>query len=136
MILLLSLCRSATLAAICTPLALNHGPRPIRSFALTGVETCVDRSQLSNQTTWSAPARVRLRDARALHSIKLDRFLEVLGCSESDFLARFDLDRLYGRGVSSHASEAFANLQKANAGEPYAIALLQVLRHQVDGVVQ
>src|SRR5688572_4964426 len=31
--LLLSLCRSATLAATWTPLALNHGPAPMRSLA-------------------------------------------------------------------------------------------------------
>ena len=33
--LLLSLCRSATFAATWTPLALNHGPAPMRSFAFT-----------------------------------------------------------------------------------------------------
>src|SRR5262245_10966027 len=33
--LLLSLCRSSTLEATCTPLALTHGPDPMRSRALT-----------------------------------------------------------------------------------------------------
>src|SRR5471032_581160 len=36
-ILLLAECRSATLAAICTPLALTHGPLPMRSLAFTAV---------------------------------------------------------------------------------------------------
>ena len=36
-VLAASLCSSATLAAICSPLALSHGPGPIRSLALTGL---------------------------------------------------------------------------------------------------
>src|SRR5450759_3302654 len=43
LILLLLLCRSATLDAICTPLALNQGPLPIRSLALTPPGPCVER---------------------------------------------------------------------------------------------
>src|SRR5262249_36769861 len=43
LILLLLLCRSAPLAAICTFLALNHGPLPIRSLALTPPGPCVER---------------------------------------------------------------------------------------------
>src|SRR5947207_9954140 len=41
--LFLSLCRSATLAAISTPLAFDHGPLPIRSLALTPPWPCVQR---------------------------------------------------------------------------------------------
>src|SRR5439155_8736612 len=47
----------------------------------------------------------------------LDRFLEVLGGAESDFLAGLDLDGLTSRGIAAHAGGALAYLQDTKAVE-------------------
>src|ERR1700687_2923922 len=56
-----------------------------------------------------------------------DRFLELLGRAERDFLAGLDLDRLAGRRIASHPGGAVAHLQDAKPDDAQAVAFLQVL---------
>jgi len=65
-----------------------------------------------------------------------DGFLELLGGAEGNLLARLDLDRLAGGGVAAHAGGALAHLQDAEAAEADASALLEVLGHGHDEVVE
>src|SRR5580692_7001922 len=65
-----------------------------------------------------------------------DGFLELLGGAEGDLLARLDLDRLAGRGIAAHASGALAHLKDSQAADADAVALLEVLDHQADEVVE
>ena len=67
-------------------------------------------------------------------STRSDRFLQLLGGTEGDLLARLDLDRLTGGRVAAHARRAVAHLQDTEADKTDAVALLQVLHgplHQV-----
>src|SRR5271170_2074951 len=65
-----------------------------------------------------------------------DRFLEFLGGPEGDLLARLDLDRLAGRGVAAHAGGALAHLKDPQAANADAVALLEVLDHHADEIVE
>src|SRR5581483_1468095 len=56
--------------------------------------------------------------------------------AEGDLLRRLDLDRLAGGGVAAHARGALADLEDAEPNDADALALLQVLGDQRDGVVQ
>src|SRR6516225_11973665 len=66
----------------------------------------------------------------------LDGFFQFFGCSESDFLAGRNLNRLAGRRVAPHASGSFSNLQYAESCNSDSFAFLQVLGDQTDEVVQ
>src|ERR1700749_991268 len=65
----------------------------------------------------------------------LDGFLQFLSGAEGDLLARLDLDRFAGRGIAAHARGALAHLQDAGTVETDALALLQVLGHHRDEIV-
>ena len=58
------------------------------------------------------------------------------GGAERNLLARLDLDRFAGRGIASHASGTLAHLEDAEAGDADTFALLQMLRHQADRIVE
>src|SRR6185312_243955 len=65
-----------------------------------------------------------------------DRFLELLGSPEGDFLRRLDLDRFAGCGVAAHARGALAHLQNAEAADADALALLQMLDDITDEIAE
>src|SRR3990170_1650559 len=65
-----------------------------------------------------------------------DGFLQLLGRAEGNLLAGLDLDGFAGGGVTAHAGGALAHLQDAEADDPNALALLQVLGDPGDQVVQ
>src|SRR6185312_147584 len=66
----------------------------------------------------------------------LDRFLQFLGGSEGDLLARLDLDRLARRRVAAHAGGALTDLQNAESDHADALAFFQVADDRVDHVRQ
>src|SRR5262249_2327107 len=66
----------------------------------------------------------------------LDGFFQFFGCSESDFLAGPNLNRLAGRRVAPHAGGSFSNLQYAEPRNSDSFTLLQMLGDQTDEVVQ
>src|SRR5882724_7549087 len=65
-----------------------------------------------------------------------NRFLELLGCAEGDFLAGLDLDFLAGCRVAALAGSALANDQDAETADADAVTLLEVLGHQADHVAK
>src|ERR1043166_1418191 len=68
--------------------------------------------------------------------VRSDGLFEFLRGAEGDLLARLDLDRLAGRGISAHASGALAHLQDAETADADAVALLQVLHDEIDHVAE
>src|SRR6185312_2491098 len=63
-----------------------------------------------------------------------DRFFQILGSAEGDFLARLDLDRFAGRRIAAHARGAASHLQNAEAADADALALLEMLDDVVDKI--
>src|SRR5215467_12162726 len=66
----------------------------------------------------------------------LDGFLQFLGGTEGDLLARLDLDLLAGRGIAAHARGALLHLQDAETVQTDLGALLQVLRDRGRKIVK
>src|SRR5262249_2311845 len=101
------------------------------------------RSGLSD---WQLVRKVRGRQSQRPHFFKSrtvkqrrprsDRHLEVLGSSECDFLARFDLDRLASRRIAADAGGALAHLEDTEPGYFYPLAFLQVLGDQASEVLK
>jgi len=60
--------------------------------------------------------------------------LQFLGCSECDFFARFDLDRLTRCRIAAHTSCALSDLQDTKTRDPDALTLLEMLCDQSDEI--
>ena len=67
---------------------------------------------------------------------RLDRHLQILGCPERDFLARFDLYRFSRCGIAPHASNPFSDLQDAKTSKTDTFALLEMLCDKTNKIAE
>src|SRR6266851_7745607 len=103
------------------------------------IAECTQAVSKKDPDAWSVqhgPWRVGIENGMRLRCAGSDGFLEFLGSAESNLLARFDLDRFTGGGIAAHARGALAYLKNAEAANTNAVALLEVLDHHRNEVVE
>jgi hypothetical protein len=66
----------------------------------------------------------------------LNRELQLLGRTERDFLACFDLDRFSGTRITPHASCPLSNLQDTETRNTDSFAFLEMLGDKADEIAE
>jgi hypothetical protein len=95
----------------------------------------------SGEFQWAKPrqkenAPPTVIDGANFRKRRLGGELQFLARPERDFLARLDLDRLAGCGITPHARGALSYLQDAKTSNPDAFSLLQMPGDQADEIVE
>jgi hypothetical protein len=75
-------------------------------------------------------------EGRPFRDHALGSELQFLARPERDFLARLDLDRLAGCGITSHARGALPYLQDTKTRNADALPLFQMLGDQTDEIME
>jgi hypothetical protein len=128
-------------AIMAARMARNRYPTSFSRTACSCLFCWTRNAAKSGEFQWAKPrqkenAPPTVIDGANFRKRRLGGELQFLARPERDFLARLDLDRLAGCGITPHARGALSYLQDAKTSNPDAFSLLQMPGDQADEIVE